>query len=95
MVHTQALTKIWQIKLHLQQKSHQIQIKNQEEPASGPDIGPDKDMANQISFIPNRSSFSSSRIKLNQLNDLDRKSDKGMANQFFFNLKGHQIKIRE
>ena len=68
--------KIWQIKLHSHQKSHQLQIV---------DSSSDKDMASLISFTPIRLSTSSSRIKPDH--DLDTGSEEDMANQSSFTSK--------
>ena len=69
MSRTQALTRMWQIKVHLHQNSHQIQRVELSEVSHESHTGSFKDMVNQNSFTPKSSSTPNSAIKRNQSDD--------------------------
>ena len=75
MSRTQALTRMWQIKVHLHQKAHQIQRVELSEASHESHTGSFKDMVNQSSFTPKSSSSPNSAIKRNQSDDSDNQAN--------------------
>ena len=75
MSRTQALTRMWQIKVHLHQNAHQIQRVELSEASHESHTGSFKDMVNQSSFTPKSSSSPNSAIKRNQSDDSDNQAN--------------------
>ena len=92
---TQALTRMWQIKVHLHQNVHQIQRVELSEASHESHTGSFKDMVNQSSFTPKSSSSPNSAIKRNQSDDPDTSSDKEMEMEVHSYEKDHQPLIKE